>query len=84
MADPGAWERFASTSKINAGSGPSRCSACTVISPAPYTTTELVLSHKHPDDRDQIAQTIDTIRRTGQPLSSRHRIVDTSGKVRSV
>lgn len=47
-------------------------------------TTELVLSHKHPDDREQIAQTIDTIRRTGQPLSSRHRIVDTSGKVRSV
>ena len=47
-------------------------------------TTELVLSHKHPDDRAQIAQTIDTIRRTGQPLSSRHRIVDTSGKVRSV
>jgi len=47
-------------------------------------TTELVLSHKYPDDRDQIAQSIDTIRRTGQPLSSRHRIVDTSGKVRSV
>ncbi len=47
-------------------------------------TTELVLSHKHPDDRDQIAQTIDTIRRTGQPLSSRHRIIDISGKVRSV
>jgi hypothetical protein len=45
-------------------------------------TTELVLSHKYPDDRDQIAQSIDTIRRTGQPLSSRHRIVDTSGKVR--
>jgi PAS domain S-box-containing protein len=47
-------------------------------------TTELVLSHKHPEDRDQIAQTIDTIRRTGQPLSSRHRIIDTSGKVRTV
>jgi PAS domain S-box-containing protein len=47
-------------------------------------TTELVLSHKHPEDRDQIAQTIATIRRTGQPLSSRHRIMDTSGKVRSV
>jgi PAS domain S-box-containing protein len=47
-------------------------------------TTELVLSHKHPEDRDQIAQTIDTIRRTGQPLSSRHRIIDTSGQVRSV
>jgi len=47
-------------------------------------TTELVLSHKHPEDRDQIAQTIDTIRHTGQPLSSRHRIIDTSGKVRSV
>jgi PAS domain S-box-containing protein len=47
-------------------------------------TTELVLSHKHPDDRDQIAQTIDTIRRTGQPLRSRHRIIDTSSKVRWV
>ncbi|HEU4359902.1 MAG TPA: PAS and ANTAR domain-containing protein [Mycobacterium sp.] len=47
-------------------------------------TTELVLSHKHPEDRDQIAQTIDTIRRTGQPLSSRHRIIDASGQVRSV
>jgi PAS domain S-box-containing protein len=47
-------------------------------------TTELVLAHKHPEDRDQIAQTIATIRRTGQPLSSRHRIIDTSGKVRSV
>jgi PAS domain S-box-containing protein len=47
-------------------------------------TTELVLSHKHPEDRAQIAQTLDTIRRTGQPLSSRHRIIDTSGKVRSV
>ncbi len=47
-------------------------------------TTELVLSHKHPDDREQIAQAIDTIRRTGQALSTRHRIIDTSGKVRSV
>ena len=47
-------------------------------------TTELMLSHKHPEDRDQIAQTLATIRRTGQPLSSRHRIIDTSGKVRSV
>jgi PAS domain S-box-containing protein len=47
-------------------------------------TTELVLSHKHPEDRDLIAQTINSIRRTGQPLSSRHRIIDTSGKVRSV
>jgi len=47
-------------------------------------TTELVLSHKHPEDREQIAQTLDTIRRTGQPLSSRHRIIDTSGKLRSV
>jgi PAS domain S-box-containing protein len=47
-------------------------------------TTELMLSHKHPEDRDQIAHTLDTIRRTGQPLSSRHRIIDTSGKVRFV
>jgi ANTAR domain/PAS fold len=47
-------------------------------------TTQLVLSHKHPEDRDLIAHTLATIRRTGQPLSSRHRIIDTTGKVRSV
>ena len=47
-------------------------------------TTELMLSHKHPEDRAQIAHTLDTIRRTGQALSSRHRIIHTSGKVRSV
>ena len=47
-------------------------------------TTELMLSHKHHEDHDQIEQTLDTIRRTGQPLSSRHRIIDTSGNVRSV
>ena len=28
-------------------------------------TTELMLSHKHPEDREQIEQTLDTIRRTG-------------------
>ena len=47
-------------------------------------TTELVFSHKHPEGRAHIAHSLETIRRTGRPLSSRHRIIDTGGTVRSV
>ncbi|MEU8901268.1 PAS and ANTAR domain-containing protein [Nocardia sp. NPDC048505] len=42
-------------------------------------TTELLLRHKHPDDRTQVAEALaDSIRR-GRPLSSRHRFLDTTG-----
>ncbi|OHU66322.1 antitermination regulator [Mycobacteroides chelonae] len=44
-------------------------------------TTELVLSHKHPEDRAKVADTIDAITHTRGALSSRHRIVDTRGSV---
>jgi hypothetical protein len=47
-------------------------------------TTELVLGHKHPDDRGQVAATIDDILNTHKPFSTRHRIVDTSGNVHYV
>jgi PAS domain S-box-containing protein len=47
-------------------------------------TTELVLAHKHPDDRRQVAATIDDILNTHKPFSTRHRIVDTRGKVHNV
>jgi PAS domain S-box-containing protein len=47
-------------------------------------TTELVLSHKHPDDRGQVAATIDQILNTHQAFSTRHRIIDTGGQVRHV
>ena len=47
-------------------------------------TTELVFSHKHPEGRAHIAHSLETIRRTGRPLSSRHRIIDAGGTVRSV
>jgi hypothetical protein len=40
-------------------------------------TTELVLSHKHPDDRTHVAATLDEIRRTSGVFSTRHRIIDT-------
>jgi hypothetical protein len=43
-----------------------------------------VLSHKHPDDRKQIAATLEEIRRTGQAFSTRHRIVDVQGRVHHV
>jgi ANTAR domain len=47
-------------------------------------TTELVLSHKHPDDKPTVAQLIDQVRRLGVPFSSRHRIIDTAGNVHVV
>jgi len=47
-------------------------------------TTELVLSHKHPDDYQQVAATLDEMRRTHRTFSTRHRIIDTKGEVHSV
>lgn len=47
-------------------------------------TTDLVLSHKHPDDRGQVAATIDQIVNTHKAFSTRHRIIDTKGNVRHV
>jgi len=47
-------------------------------------TTELVVSHKHPEDYDQIAATIEEIRRTGKPFSTRHRIIDAKGNPHDV
>jgi fructose-specific component phosphotransferase system IIB-like protein len=47
-------------------------------------TTELVLSHKHPDDYQQVAATLDAVRRAHTAFSTRHRIIDTAGTVHSV
>jgi PAS domain S-box-containing protein len=47
-------------------------------------TTELVLSHKHPDDYAQVAATLEDIRRTHKPFSTRHRIVTVQGDTRDV
>lgn len=47
-------------------------------------TTELMLSHKHPDDKAAVAELIDRVRHEGVAFSSQHRIVDVSGKVRRV
>ena len=47
-------------------------------------TTELVLSHKHPDDYEHVAATLDDIRRTLKPFSTRHRIITTRGETRDV
>jgi hypothetical protein len=47
-------------------------------------TTELVLSHKHPDDYLQVAATVDDIRRTHKTFSTRHRIIDTNHAVHDV
>lgn len=47
-------------------------------------TTELVLSHKHPEDYGQVAATLLEMRRTSGAFSTRHRIIDTAGDVHQV
>ncbi|MGW5309501.1 ANTAR domain-containing protein [Nocardia thailandica] len=42
-------------------------------------TTELLLAHQHPDDRDRVAGVITTMIENREPFSSRHRIIDTAG-----
>jgi len=42
-------------------------------------TTELLLSHKHPEDRQHVAAVLDRVVE-GEPFSSRHRIIDTAGR----
>ena len=47
-------------------------------------TTRLVLSHKHPEDYEQIAATLEDIRQTHRPFSTRHRIITVAGATRDV
>ncbi|MGV0715422.1 PAS and ANTAR domain-containing protein [Mycolicibacterium sp. XJ662] len=47
-------------------------------------TTDLVLSHKHPEDYRQVAATLEEIRRTAGAFSTRHRIIDTHGETHHV
>ena len=47
-------------------------------------TTDLLRSHKHPDDRATFDALVATMRETRTHFSSRHRIVDTGGRVHSV
>ena len=43
-----------------------------------------MLSHKHPDDYPHVAATLDDIRRTHKPFSTRDRIITVQGEVRDV
>lgn len=47
-------------------------------------TTQLVLSHKHPDDYEHVAATLEDIRQTHKPFSTRHRIITVDGATREV
>ncbi|MFD3746307.1 PAS and ANTAR domain-containing protein [Nocardia sp. NPDC058633] len=51
--------------------------------PGTVPTTEMLLSHKHPDDRDRVAAMLTTVEVSGA-FSSHHRIIDTHGRVRDV
>lgn len=44
-------------------------------------TTDLLLLHKHPEDKERVAELIDRVRTAGEPFSSQHRIVDVKGAV---
>ena len=47
-------------------------------------TTDLVMSHKYPDDYPKMAALLDQVRQTHAPISSRHRIIDVHGHTRDV
>ncbi|WP_306307221.1 PAS and ANTAR domain-containing protein [Nocardia exalbida] len=47
-------------------------------------TTELLLAHKHPDDRTHVAETITRAIDHGETFSSRHRFIDLSGQEHTV
>lgn len=47
-------------------------------------TTRLVLSHKHPEDYEEVAATLEDVRRTRRPFSTRHRIITVQGATREV
>ncbi len=42
-------------------------------------TTELLLSHKHPEDRDHVQDILDRALHSKSSFSSRHRFIDTAG-----
>lgn len=44
-------------------------------------TTKLLLSHKHPDDRAHVQEQLDYALQSAGSFSSRHRFIDTAGKV---
>ncbi|WP_341267099.1 PAS and ANTAR domain-containing protein [Gordonia malaquae] len=44
-------------------------------------TVDLLLAHKHPDDKERVAELIERVRRAGEPFSSQHRIVDRHGSI---
>ncbi|MFD2796354.1 PAS and ANTAR domain-containing protein [Promicromonospora vindobonensis] len=47
-------------------------------------TTPLILSHKHPDDRDRVDGVLRRAAETGEPFSSVHRILDAKGRARTL
>jgi hypothetical protein len=47
-------------------------------------TTELLLSHKHPDDRQHVQDQLDHLLHFGGSFSSRHRFIDTGGREHTV
>ncbi|MEV6769377.1 PAS and ANTAR domain-containing protein [Nocardia sp. NPDC051030] len=49
-----------------------------------HPTTDLLLSHKHPEDRDEVADSIAEAIAHAQPFSSRHRILDCEGNIHHV
>jgi hypothetical protein len=47
-------------------------------------STDLVMIHKHPDDRPAVESMFRNVRETGEAFSLWHRIVDAQGRVRQV
>lgn len=42
------------------------------------------MRHRHPDDYQKVAAALDVVRRTRQAISTRHRIIDATGRTHDV
>ncbi|KRC43030.1 PAS and ANTAR domain-containing protein [Oerskovia sp. Root22] len=47
-------------------------------------TTELMLAHKHPDDRDRVQAVLGNAGKSGEPFACVHRIIDANGHTKTL
>ena len=79
-----AWAGIASTSPTSGGNGRPRSNRSTATNAEQSRRPHNWLSHKHPDDYEYIAATLDDIRQSHRPFSTRHRIITVQGDTRDI
>ena len=82
LATAWAWAPSDSGSSANAGNRSDELARMHGYEPGTVEpTTQLLLSHKHPDDRGHVQDLLDRALHSRSSFSGRHRFIDTSGTV---